>query len=52
MDENRNTDAKPDHARSDSATNKPDAPPPGTKDELVKAQEEAAQERAENDGYQ
>ncbi|MBP2295077.1 hypothetical protein [Azospirillum rugosum] len=52
MDERRNTDAKPDQAEKDGATAKPDVPRPGTKDELTKAQEEAAQERAENGGYQ
>ncbi|MCW2239062.1 hypothetical protein [Azospirillum canadense] len=52
MGENRNPDTKPDQAGNDGATSKPEIPPPGTKDELAKAQEEAAQERAENGGYQ
>lgn len=51
MGENRNTDSKP-QPENDTATAKPDAQPSGTKDELTKAQEQAAQERAENGGYQ
>lgn len=56
MGENRDTDSKP-QPEKDTATGKPDAQPSGTKpsgtqDELTKAQEDAARERAENGGYQ
>lgn len=52
MDESRNTDAKPDQPNDDRATDKPQGPPPGTKDDLTKAQEEAARDRAKYGGYQ
>lgn len=47
MGDNRNTDSQP-QAEKDRATGKPAA----TKDEMTKAQEDAARERADKGGYQ
>ncbi|TWA75716.1 hypothetical protein FBZ83_12269 [Azospirillum brasilense] len=51
MGDNRNTDSQP-QAENDRATGKPDDQPAATKDEMTKAQEDAARERANKGGYQ
>ncbi|WP_211114930.1 hypothetical protein [Azospirillum baldaniorum] len=51
MGDNRNTDSQP-QAENDRATGKPDDQPAATKDEMTKAQEDAARERADKGGYQ
>ncbi|WP_188262960.1 hypothetical protein [Azospirillum tabaci] len=51
MGDNRNTDSQP-QAENDRATGKPKEQPGASKDEMTKAQEDAARERAEKGGYQ
>ncbi|WP_174451688.1 hypothetical protein [Azospirillum baldaniorum] len=51
MGDNRNTDSQP-QAENDRKTGKSDDQPAATKDEMTKAQEDAARERAEKGGYQ
>ena len=51
MGDNRNTDSQP-QAENDRAAGKPDDQPAASKDEMTKAQEDAARERAEKGGYQ
>ncbi|MBB3266697.1 hypothetical protein FHW79_004344 [Azospirillum sp. OGB3] len=51
MGDNRNTDSQP-QAENDRAAGKPDDKSAATKDEMTKAQEDAARERADKGGYQ